>query len=116
MNAIERILNDHLYTGEPGQHDAIKLAAKVLLQLLGVRPPAPSSETMKVAEDWYTYGFQSGMEAERKSQVRRKPSDDTIEDLINDAIGLCEPENADEKATEYTRQTLRRKFRAIMER
>lgn len=39
-----------------------------------------------------------------------------VEALVEAAISVCEPENADEKATEYTRQTLRRKFRVILER
>jgi hypothetical protein len=39
---------------------------------------------------------------------------DVIERLVEVAIGLCEPENADEKATEYTRNILRKKFAAVM--
>lgn len=38
-----------------------------------------------------------------------------VEALIEEAISTCEPENADEAATAYTRQTLRRKFLAVLE-
>lgn len=35
---VERILNDHFYTGEPGQQEAIKAAAE-LLQVAALRTP-----------------------------------------------------------------------------
>jgi len=38
----------------------------------------------------------------------------TIEKLLDAVISVCEPENADERATAYTRQTLRKKFIAIL--
>jgi hypothetical protein len=39
---------------------------------------------------------------------------DRVEALVEAAISVCEPENADERATEHTRQVLRRKFRTIL--
>ena len=38
----------------------------------------------------------------------------TLEKLVDAVIGVCEPENACEKATEYTRDTLRKRFIAIL--
>ncbi|MEW6645377.1 MAG: hypothetical protein AB1586_33110 [Pseudomonadota bacterium] len=38
-----------------------------------------------------------------------------IEQLVEAAISLCEPENADEKATAYTREVLTRRFREILD-
>jgi hypothetical protein len=38
----------------------------------------------------------------------------TVEALVDAAVSTCEPENADEKATEYTRKVLRRKFHEIL--
>ena len=60
------------------------------------------------------------MPSEMKLYIKKAKAQDSaktarIEALVDAAIGLCEPENADEKATEYTRQTLRRKFREILE-
>ena len=49
-----------------------------------------------------------------KRPLSGKPS--VIEQLVEAAISLCEPENADEKATEYTRTVLRRKFTKILRR
>ena len=39
-----------------------------------------------------------------------------VEALIDEALGTCEPEEADKKAQVYTRDVVRRKFRAILER
>lgn len=44
--------------------------------------------------------------SERKSDIIRR--------LVDEVISVCEPENADEKATAYTRQTLTEKFNAIL--
>jgi hypothetical protein len=44
---VEQILRAHFYTGEPGQHEAIAAAAK----LLCVRGPAQPSPTSPVTED-----------------------------------------------------------------
>jgi hypothetical protein len=52
----------------------------------------------------------------KKAKDREAAEAALIEALIDEAIGTCEPENADERATAQTRQVLRRKFRAVLER
>ncbi len=40
-----------------------------------LKPPYPVSEPdKKLATDWYTWGFQSGIEAEKKAAERRSPA------------------------------------------
>lgn len=45
----------------------------------------------------------------------RQSRDEKIRRLVEAAISLCEPEDADEKATGYTRETLTKRFREILE-
>lgn len=51
----------------------------------------------------------------KKAKDRKAKTTALIEALVEAAIGTCEPENVDAAAQNYTRQVLRRKFRAILE-
>jgi len=57
------------------------------------RPETPSNERdMKIADVWYTYGFQAGLEAERKyghAQCSQEPSYDQLRSVFEAAYGLC---------------------------
>lgn len=41
-------------------------------------------------------------------------SDDLVQRLVEEAMGTCEPENADEEASAYSRKVLARKFAALL--